>query len=130
MVKAKDPATVEDAEVVEVEVDPVDLEAAEAEAVDELVDEQAQAEADFQAQAEAIAKANTPEATDRRIGVDEDLDWDFITNDAGQVVSPEVLEIQDRQKQELADRIKAADEKRRVQDQGPRTKANHPDLDE
>lgn len=129
MATAKDTATAKDAEVRD-EAAKAEFAAEESlreDQVAEFKSAQEQAEADYQAQAEATARATanpTPDAVADEAGTD--LDWDFITNDAGQVVEPEVLEIQERQKEELAEREAKADELRRISDQGPRTDINHP----
>lgn len=83
-----------------------------------------QAEEDFLAQANASART----AVSNRMPVPEPGlgEADMTKNDAGQLIEPEVLAIQKRQEQELADRKAAADEARAAQDQGPRTEANHP----
>lgn len=85
---------------------------AEEAAVPDVKAEAAQAQEDYEAQAQATARAavsnRTPEPEPG-----EPVDVGLV-NDAGQLVEPEVLEIQERQKQELADRVAAADEERQA----------------
>lgn len=119
MTKEKDTSTVQDEEV---SVAVAEEAVPQAEVIADFKSAEEQAREDYEAQLpqpEAV-RAETNQESKDSVGVD------VLTNAAGQVVTAELLAVQERQEAELVERNLDADKRRDAEDQGPRNSVNRP----